>query len=91
MRYRLAKKICKRMLTDPGHYPPHMEHAAVERTGRTRSERKAELVWCGIMDFLGVEGRAKVVAGLGNLLGALNMLVRTPEDQWAGNPSAYPF
>lgn len=46
--------------------------------------------WFDLMEFLGPSGRAELV-GKRNPAAALKILMESPEDEWEGDPSKYPF
>jgi hypothetical protein len=91
MKLRLARKIYKVIGTPAeSRYPPHLRTFAIERVCRTRDSKMNQRMWNGIMDWLGAEGRAKMTARYSPAM-ALDILMRTPEENWKGDPEAWPF
>ena len=92
MKLRLAKKISKSIGTPREHcYKLHQHQFAQDRLERTKSAKRLLKMWCGIMDYLGPEGRADLLFRLGDHKKAIDLLMRTPEEQWKGDPKAWPF
>ena len=90
MKYRIAKKIWNAIGTvREAAYTTGQKNRAIERYCRTRSSKRDDAFWDGLMRWLGPEGRADLVkdwdAGK-----ALDILMRTPENEWKGDPAAWP-
>ena len=92
MKLRTARKIVKAVADDSPRkaaYNGRQVNAALDRVGRTGSNKGAQQFWDQLMDDLGVLGRAKVLADCGAPAMALGLLMRTPEAEWTyGTPSA---
>lgn len=84
MRLRCAKKICCYV----SRYTPGRVAAAERRMDRTASARGARAYADALIRYLGPEGRARWLARRGKLASALELLVSTPEEEWAGDPLA---
>jgi hypothetical protein len=92
MKLRIAVKITAAIGTDrESAYTGAQKWKAMNRVDRTRSSREAEAGWNGLMRWLGPVGRAKVLAGTGAPAKAIDLLMRTPEAEWKGDPAAWPF
>lgn len=77
MKLRTAKKIIKAVGTpDESRYSGFQIQCAHARTERTRSAREATRFWYALMDQIGLEGRARVLARTGEPAMAFNLLMR---------------
>lgn len=83
MKLRLTLKICKAMTDERSRYTGRQETLAVERSYRMKSSN-------GLMRAIGPAGRAEIISR-SDPAGALDLLMRTPEDEWAGDPSVVLF
>ena len=86
MKLRLARKIAKTIGTPDCRYSEGMQEKALDRLDKCKSEKALHDFWNGLMDELGVEGRAKVLAGSGAPGMAFNLLMRSDEIEW-DNPN----
>jgi len=76
MKLRTAEKILSRVGTpDEQRYSQFQIQKARARMDRTQSSRDAERYWSYLMDRLGVDGRAKVLNGLGHAGDAFRVLM----------------
>jgi hypothetical protein len=55
---------------------------AMNRVERTASAKASQRFWMGLMDRIGVSGRAEVLAKTGAPSMAFDLLMRSPENQW---------
>lgn len=77
MRLRTAKKIVKAVGTSRElAYSDHQIGKAQDRIDRTRSAKELNSWWYGLMDRLGVDGRAELLTNLGRHDLASDLLAR---------------
>jgi hypothetical protein len=89
MRLRTALKICKAVGTPrESAYSDGKINSALRRCERTRSYRESSAFWDSLMKFLGPGGRAELAVRWGQPGKALDILMRHPESEWRGDPSA---
>lgn len=87
MKLRIARKLVKAIGTPREKaYTPAQLDRALSRMERTKDSREARDFWFALMREIGPVGRAKVLAGTGAPHMALDLLMRTPESEWAGEP-----
>jgi len=87
MKLRIARKLVKAVGTSREQaYSPAQLERALNRVERTRDSRESNRFWHALMLELGPVGRAKVLAGSGAPGMAFDLLMRTPCDEWAGEP-----
>lgn len=80
MKLRVARKILKAVGTpDESRYSNQQIGRAELRVSRTRSAREDERFWFALMDRIGVEGRAELLARSGAPGRAFDLLMR----EWA--------
>jgi hypothetical protein len=85
VKLRIARKILKAVGTpDEARYSRHQIGRAFTRVERTRSARQSHRSFCALMDHLGVDGRAQVLARSGATGMAFDLLMRQ------GEPEAQP-
>lgn len=66
MKYRIAKKIWKIVGTERSLvYTNKQISQAIDRIDRTRTARDSTKFWNNLMEFLGPDGRAEILYGLG--------------------------
>lgn len=83
MKLRLAKKIVKAIGTPrESAYSERQKDLALNRMERTESYRRDRDFFYEVLDRLGPLGRAHVLARTGRPDMALDLLMRTPEDEW---------
>lgn len=85
MKLRLAKKIAK-TIGKESRYSDGLQNKALNRLAKTKEERQANAFWHATMAYLGVKGRAEVLAGCGASAMAFDLLMRTPESEWTYGP-----
>jgi hypothetical protein len=77
VKLRIAKKILKAVGTpDEARYSDYQIGRANRRMARTRSAKEADRFWFALMDHLGVDGRAKLLARCGAPGMAFDLLMR---------------
>lgn len=81
MKLRIAKKICKAMTEGDGglRYSAQQHQQAANRFCGMKSSKMAEKFWNQVMNEIGVEGRAEVLAGSGAPGMAFELLMR---EEW---------
>lgn len=89
MKLRIALKIRKAVGTSrESSYSDGKITRALDKFDRTRDAKETQRWWDGFMRYLGPEGRADFFMRSGQPAVALDILMRTPEDKWAGDPRA---
>lgn len=87
MKLRIARKLAKAVGTPrESAYSPAQLARALNRVDRTPQAREDARFWDALMRELGPVGRARVLAGTGAPGLALDLLMRTPEAEWPGEP-----
>jgi hypothetical protein len=82
VKLRIARKILKAVGTpDQARYSDHQVGRANRRMARTRSAKEADRFWFALMDRIGVDGRAEVLARSGAPGMAFDLLMRQGEPE----------
>ena len=87
MKSRIAQKVFANVGPD---CPVRYKESTIARANRIVTRNDNDDWWCDLLAWLGPQGRAEIIAkSMPDR--ALKLLMDTPEDEWEGDPSRWPF